>query len=107
MENEITTGEITALTQAVGAFLKPLAEHQATVQQRAIEADLEKFRLSSAERAQAGKRGFIFTLATLLIVGAVIAGFMVLGQYQFAYNALAFAAGAAGGYGIGRVRQQS
>jgi hypothetical protein len=104
MPSELQPAEIEALARAATTVLTPLVQEQAATQRQAVDADLEKFRIASGERAQHLKRSFVFSFAMLVLGAGTIAGFFVTGQYQFAFQSFTFFAGMAAGYGLGRSR---
>ena len=103
------SGDIEAIARAIGAVINPLAQQQAVVQQSAIQADVEKFKIATNAREQQSKRGFILAIIAIIVVSSVIGAFVWAGQYQLALYALAFVAGAVTGAGgikaIERARQ--
>lgn len=103
------SGDIEAIARAIGAVINPLAQQQAVVQQSAIQADVEKFKIATDARERQAKRSFVLAILVLTVVSSVIGAFVWASQYQFALYALAFIAGALTGAGgikaIERARQ--
>jgi hypothetical protein len=99
-------GDWENLLKMAGTILGPLAQNQAEVQKRAIEADLEKHRLMSEHAEREAKRRFVFTMVIVAVVAAGLGAFIWVGQYQFAKEALIFVAGALVGAGGLKAVQQ-
>jgi hypothetical protein len=94
-----------ALAKTIGAVINPLAQQQADVQKRAIDANLERERLAMETRRDDSKRFFYLSAGALVVIAVVSGGLLFAGQYQLAMSALSFIAGVAAGYGVGRTRQ--
>lgn len=103
----IKAGELdmAGLTSLVGSFITPLAEQQATVQKCAIDADLQKHRLTIEFKSKSGQRSFHLVLGLLLLTGGTLTGLMLAGKYDLAVNVLWYLGGAVSGYGIAAAKR--
>ena len=95
------------LTSLVSSFIAPLAEQQATVQKSAIDADLQKHRLTVELQSKTGQRSFQLVLGLLLITGGTLTGLMLAGKYDLAVNVLWYIGGGLSGYGAAMVRKHA
>jgi hypothetical protein len=75
MAEELTpvARDIEGLTRAIGAVINPLAQQQGETQKRAIDADVEKYRIATDAGKQRTKFGFTLSFTLLLIVAGVVA----------------------------------
>lgn len=111
MENEPTRIEpaqqldMAGLSSLIGRFITPLAEQDAAVKNRAIDADLEKHRLTIEFKSKSGQRSFHLALGLLLLSGGTLGGLMFAGKYDLAVNVLWYLGGAVSGYGIAAAKR--
>jgi len=113
MENEPTRIEpeqpldMAGLSNMINSFITPLAENDAAVKKRAIDADLEKHRLTVELRGKSGQRSYHLALALLLISGSTLGGLMFAGKYDLAVNVLWYLGGGISGYGAALARKHA
>lgn len=97
--------DIAGLASLVGGFLGPLAEQQASVQKHAIDADLEKHRLTVQLTGQTSNRGFILSVCLLALAGGTLAALISAGKYDLAANVLWYIGGGLSGYGMAAMKK--
>ena len=105
----IKAGELdmAGLTSLVSGFITPLAEHQAAVQKCAIDADLEKHRLTVEFKSKTGQRSFHLALGLLILTGGTLTGLILAGKHDLAVNVLWYLGGGLSGYGAAMVRKHA
>lgn len=99
--------DIAGLTSLVSSFIGPLAEQQAAVQKSAIDADLQKHRMTIELKSKTGQRSFHLALGLLLLSGGTLAALMLAGKYDLAVNVLWYLGGGISGYGAAIARKSA
>lgn len=106
MANDLTPAEIGALVTSVTGTLSEASRSQAEVQRAQIQAESDRQRMHFEAMERQAVREYKVLVGGLLGVGGTIAALLFAGQYQLAYSCIAFFAGSAFGYGVGRARRQ-
>lgn len=109
MSNELQTRDETVdlknLTEAIGALINPLAEHQAATQIEQIRAADKQHERVTIEAGKENQRRFWVTLIAMVLISAMtLALLFVFGRPEPALYALTYLGGAISGYGYARAK---